>query len=165
MTQSSITKTQRKEEKQRKELLTSHGGGVADLGDIQWGASTKKSNISNYGTANEASSTAFDNSNDHTVDLSKSSNFDHILSEQDRGLDSLHSVIVRSRIAAENIESEVGVQNEIIDGLDDDLERTTQHLLSTTQRVRTVDRTSGGVWKYWLVISILFVVIIVIIVA
>ena len=39
------------------------------------------------------------------------------MSEQDRGLDSLHNVIVRSRIAAENIESEVGVQNEIIDGL------------------------------------------------
>ena len=45
MTQSSITKAQRKEEKQRKELLTSDGGGVADLGDIQWGAPAKKSNI------------------------------------------------------------------------------------------------------------------------
>ena len=45
MTQSSITKAQRKEEKQRKELMTSDGGGIADLGDIQWGASTKKSNI------------------------------------------------------------------------------------------------------------------------
>ena len=37
MTQSSITKSQRKEEKQRKELLTSDGGGVADLGEIHWG--------------------------------------------------------------------------------------------------------------------------------
>ena len=43
--------------------------------------------------------------------------FDQILSEQDSGLDSLHSVIVRSRITAQNIESEVGVQNDIIDNL------------------------------------------------
>ena len=43
--------------------------------------------------------------------------FDQILSEQDRGLDSLHNVIVRSRVTAQNIHSEVGVQNEIIDGL------------------------------------------------
>ena len=43
--------------------------------------------------------------------------FDKILSEQDLGLDSLHNVIVRSRVAAQNIHSEVGIQNEIIDGL------------------------------------------------
>ena len=43
--------------------------------------------------------------------------FDKILSEQDKGLDSLHNVIVRSRVTAQNIHSEVGVQNEIIDGL------------------------------------------------
>ena len=45
MTQSSISKAQRKEQKQRKELMSSDGGGVADLGDIQWGSSTKKPNI------------------------------------------------------------------------------------------------------------------------
>ena len=134
------------------------------------------------------------------VDSTSGLKFDQILSEQDRGLDSLHNVIVRSRITAQNIETEVGVQNEIIDDLgktflraikitrlmrklantrthpfsqtyftcficlDNDVERTTQHLLSTTQRVRTVDRTSAGVWKYWLVIAILFIVIVVIIV-
>ena len=123
--------------------------------------------------------------------------FDKILSEQDKGLDSLHNVIVRSRVTAQNIHSEVGVQNEIIDGLgiirlfyqnifvaevktktirkklthvrystlilDDDVERTTQHLLSTTDRVRTVDRTSSGIWKYWLVIAILFLAIVIVI--
>ena len=47
--------------------------------------------------------------------------------------------------------------------IDDDIERTTQNLLSTTQRVRTVDRTSSGVWKYWLVIAILFIAIIIVI--
>ena len=47
--------------------------------------------------------------------------------------------------------------------LDDDVERTTQHLLSTTDRVRTVDRTSSGIWKYWLVIAILFLAIVIVI--
>ena len=45
MSQSSITKSQRKEEKQRKELLTSDGGGVADLGDIHWGGASAKTNM------------------------------------------------------------------------------------------------------------------------
>ena len=40
--QSSVSSGQRREERQRKELLLSDGGGIADLGDIQWGASTKK---------------------------------------------------------------------------------------------------------------------------
>ena len=51
------------------------------------------------------------------VDSTTGLKFDQILSEQDRGLDSLHNVIVRSRITAQNIETEVGVQNEIIDDL------------------------------------------------
>ena len=51
------------------------------------------------------------------VDSTSGLKFDQILSEQDRGLDSLHNVIVRSRITAQNIETEVGVQNEIIDDL------------------------------------------------
>lgn len=168
MTQSSITKAQRKEEAQRKELLYSEGGGLADLGEVQWGASRTNQNISNYGSTLDPQGTGLDH--DHPKERNRGSNnlmtnrqFDQILSEQDSGLDSLHSVIVRSRITAQNIESEVGVQNDIIDNLDDDLERTTQHLLSTTQRVRSVDRTSTGVWKYWLVISILFIVIVVII--
>ena len=40
ITQSHVSTAQRTEEKQRKELLTSDGGGIADLGDIQWGSST-----------------------------------------------------------------------------------------------------------------------------
>ena len=45
LSQSSITTAQRKEERQRKELLTSDGGGVADLGDIQWGGAPKHSTM------------------------------------------------------------------------------------------------------------------------
>ena len=49
--------------------------------------------------------------------LESGPNVRQVLEEQDQGLDSLHSIIVRSRRVAENIEGEVGVQNEIIDGL------------------------------------------------
>lgn len=41
MSQSHVSTDQLIKEKQRKELLSSDGGGVADLGDIQWGSSTK----------------------------------------------------------------------------------------------------------------------------
>ena len=76
--------------------------------------------FSNYGTMNKDSNSVVDSSNfggRTGNDISTDPKFDQILSEQDRGLDSLHTVIVRSRRVAENIETEVGVQNEIIDGL------------------------------------------------
>ena len=75
-------------------------------------------NFSNYG-ATESSSAAINHSSRDQDPRSPSTHqvFDKILSEQDQGLDNLHNVVVRSRIAAQNIHSEVGVQNEIIDGL------------------------------------------------
>ena len=52
-----------------------------------------------------------------SYDLESGPNVRQVLEEQDQGLDSLHGIIVRSRRVAENIEGEVVVQNEIIDGL------------------------------------------------
>ena len=74
--------------------------------------------FSNYG-ATESSSAVLNHSSRDEDPRSQSTHqvFDKILSEQDQGLDSLHNVIVRSRVAAQNIHSEVGIQNEIIDGL------------------------------------------------
>merc|ERR1711974_375132 len=86
-----------------------------------------------------------------------------ILKEQDRGLDSLHDIIVRQRAIAENIEAEVGVQNDIIDNLGDEMEQTNAHLLSTTQRVQTVGRGSSGLWKYWGTIVFLLIVIVILV--
>ena len=81
-----------------------------------------RSFFSNYGSTLDPQGTGLDH--DYPKETNRGSNnlmtnrqFDQILSEQDSGLDSLHSVIVRSRITAQNIESEVGVQNDIIDNL------------------------------------------------
>ncbi len=84
------------------------------------------------------------------------------LADQDAGLDALHEVIVRQKRIAENIETEVGAQNDLIDDIDDGLDRVNQRLVTTTQGVRDVGRRDS-VWRYWLVIVILTILIIVII--
>ena len=71
-------------------------------------------------------------------------------------------MIVRQKRLAENIEDEVEVQNEIIDDIGDGLERTTQRLIDTTQGVVKVTRTDS-VWRYWITIVLLFIVIIIIV--
>ena len=53
-------------------------------------------------------------------------NRDNVLAEQDRGLDALHDVIIRQKNLAENIHTEVGAHNDLIDDIDQGLERTTQ---------------------------------------
>jgi len=84
------------------------------------------------------------------------------LADQDRGLDLLHEVIVRNKNIAQNIQSEVQTHNDIIDDIDEGLERTTQRLITTTRTVETVSQRDK-VWKYWLAIFFLLIVIIVII--
>ena len=84
------------------------------------------------------------------------------LADQDKGLDLLHEVIVRNKNIAQNIQSEVQTHNDIIDDIDEGLERTTQRLITTTRTVETVSQRDK-VWKYWLAIFFLLVVIIVII--
>ena len=84
------------------------------------------------------------------------------IADQDAGLDALHEVIVRQKRLAENIETEVGAQNELIDDIDDGLERVNNRLVTTTEGVREVGRRDS-VWRYWLAIVILTVLIIVIV--
>ena len=156
LAQSSVSAEQRAEERKR-HLLFSDGAGVADLGDVRWGASSaSNSKRGGYGTVP---------SDDDLLDLAASGggpSVRQVIQQQDEGLDSLHQIIVRQRHVAENIESEVGTQNDLIDGLGDDLDQTNVHLLSTTQRVQVVNRTSG-VWRYWAVIILLLVVILIIV--
>ena len=71
-------------------------------------------------------------------------------------------MIVRNKHIAENIQTEVAAHNDIIDDIDEGLERTTQRLIATTRNVTTVSRRNS-VWKYWMVIFLLLVVIILII--
>ena len=87
---------------------------------------------------------------------------EQVLAEQDRGLDALHEVIMRQKQLAGNIQTEASAHNDLLDDIDEGLDRTTQRLVSTTENVRTVSR-SDSVWKYWLIIFLLLVVIIIII--
>ena len=87
---------------------------------------------------------------------------DDALSEQDRGLDALHDVIVRQKHLAQNIQQETEAHNDLIDDIDNGLERTTHRIVNTTENVRIVGR-NDKVWKYWLVIFLLVIAIIIII--
>ena len=87
---------------------------------------------------------------------------DQILADQDRGLDALHEVIIRQKNLAGNIQTEASAHNDLIDDIDQGLERTTQRLVTTTQNVRNVSQRDK-VWKYWLVIFLLTIIIIVLI--
>ena len=87
---------------------------------------------------------------------------EQVLAEQDRGLDALHEVIMRQKQLAGNIQTEASAHNDLLDDIDEGLDRTTQRLVSTTENVRTVSR-SDSVWKYWLIIFLLLVVMIIII--
>ena len=87
---------------------------------------------------------------------------EHALAEQDRGLDALHEVIIRQKHLAGNIQTEASAHNDLLDDIDDGLDRTTQRLVTTTQSVRTVSQRDK-VWKYWLIIFLLLVVMIIII--
>jgi len=87
---------------------------------------------------------------------------EHVLAEQDKGLDALHEVIIRQKHLAGNIQTEASAHNDLLDDIDDGLDRTTQRLVTTTQSVRTVSQRDK-VWKYWLIIFLLLVVMIIII--
>ena len=84
------------------------------------------------------------------------------MADQDRGLDALHDVILRQKHLAGNIQTEASAHNDLLDDIDEGLERTTQRIVTTTQSVRTVSQRDK-VWKYWLVILLLLVVMIIII--
>lgn len=86
------------------------------------------------------------------------------LQEQDRGLENLLDAILRQRRIAESIDAEVGLQSELIDGIGDDMDRTTERLLATTQSVQATSAASTkGIWKYWLVIVGLLIVILILV--
>jgi hypothetical protein len=84
------------------------------------------------------------------------------IAAQDRGLDSLHEAIVRQKRVAEVINSEVAVQNELIDDIGRGMDETRQRLITTTESVRGVGRRHRTCC-YWAVIFALLVVIVIIV--
>ena len=71
-------------------------------------------------------------------------------------------MIIRQKRLAGNIQAEASAHNDLIDDIDQGLERTTQRLVDTTENVRIVGR-GGKVWKLWLCIIVLLIGIIIII--
>lgn len=84
-----------------------------------------------------------------------------ILDDQNQGLESLSKIISRQKDLALKIGDEVDLQNDIIDDLAVDMERTDMRVNSETRHVGVVSR-NDSTWGYWLTIILLFVAIIVV---
>jgi len=84
-----------------------------------------------------------------------------ILDDQNQGLESLSKIISRQKDLALKIGDEVDLQNEIIDDLAVDMERTDMRINSETRHVGVVVR-KDSTWGYWLTIILLFVAIVVV---
>lgn len=83
------------------------------------------------------------------------------IQEQDKGLDTLYSVVVRQKQMAQNIGQELDLQNEIIDDIVDHAGDTRERLIKETRHVAIVDRKSGTC-GYWVIIILLLITIIVV---
>ncbi|XP_071040972.1 syntaxin-8 isoform X2 [Parasteatoda tepidariorum] len=83
------------------------------------------------------------------------------IQEQDKGLDTLHDVVVQQKHMAANIGQELDLQNEIIDDIVEHADNTRERLIKETRHVAIVDRKSGECC-YWVIIVLLFIAIVVI---
>ncbi|KAJ6644352.1 Syntaxin-8 [Pseudolycoriella hygida] len=84
-----------------------------------------------------------------------------ILDDQNQGLESLSKIISRQKDLAIKIGDEVDLQNDIIDDLAVDMERTDIRINSETRHVGVVTR-KDTTWGYWLTIIFLFIAIIIV---
>ena len=74
----------------------------------------------------------------------------------------MHEVIMRQKQLAGNIQTEASAHNDLLDDIDEGLDRTTQRLVTTTNNVRIVSQ-NDSVWKCWFIIFLLLVFMIIII--
>lgn len=84
------------------------------------------------------------------------------LEQQDQGLDTLYSVVVRQKQMAQNIGDELDLHNEIIDDIIDHADRTGDRLIRETKNVTVVNRKSNTC-IYWTIIVLLFIAIVVVV--
>jgi len=129
------------------------GSGLVDMGTAGWGdVESGPGAVGDLPTSSTVGGSSSQTMRERREDA---------LADQDAGLDMLHSVILRQKNMAHQIGSEIVEQNDLIDDIDDSIDRTTQRLLENTRSVRTVgntDKTCG----YWVVILLLLIAIIVI---
>lgn len=84
-----------------------------------------------------------------------------ILADQDRGLEELSRIIGRQRQIAQTIGDEVESQNDLIENIADNVDRTRDRMAQQTSQITVVDR-KDRTFGYWMVILLLFVAIVVV---
>lgn len=84
---------------------------------------------------------------------------EQIIRDHEEGLDKLGEAIKRQKFMANEIATEVDVQNEILDNIDDGLVRTNENIRKNTRNIRLVTRKSSTFYL-WLLIVILALVIV-----
>ncbi|KAK2727946.1 syntaxin-8-like [Artemia franciscana] len=87
--------------------------------------------------------------------------FAEALTEQDKGIDELAKIISRQKTIATSIGTEVVSQNDLIDGITDQSDRTRDRLMRQTDNVIATGK-KDVTWPYWLAIVLLFIGIIVV---
>ncbi|XP_069980828.1 syntaxin-8 [Penaeus vannamei] len=86
-----------------------------------------------------------------------------IMQDQNSGLEALSKVISQQKRIASAIGTEVEDQNQLIDDITDRTTHAQTRLVDETDNIFTVTRKTRT-WPYWLVITLLFVAIIVVVV-
>nr|CAH0107636.1 unnamed protein product [Daphnia galeata] len=84
-----------------------------------------------------------------------------ILADQDRGLEELSRIIGRQRQIAQTIGDEVESQNDLIENIADNVDRTRDRMAQQTSTITLVDR-KDRTFGYWMIILLLFVAIVVV---
>ncbi|KAH9417152.1 Syntaxin-8 [Dermatophagoides pteronyssinus] len=85
----------------------------------------------------------------------------NLFKEQDQNIDSLTNVITRQKYLAREIDSELTVQNEILEDIGEAMDDNTERLLRNTRNIRFVTRESGTC-AYWTIIILLLIAILVV---
>lgn len=84
-----------------------------------------------------------------------------VMDQQDRGLEELSKIIGRQRQMAQAIGEEVESQNDLIDNIADNVDRTRDRLAQQTTQITLTDR-KDRTCGYWIVILSLFVAIVIV---
>ncbi|XP_044736301.1 syntaxin-8 [Chrysoperla carnea] len=144
-------KDQSKLSEERSNLFgdTTASKNVRDLGTVDWGTGEEDTSIATASNAQIYS----------VADIKRTQQ--QLLEEQNKGLDHLSEIISRQKNIAETIHTEVGLQNEIIDDLADNMDRTHNRIRTETQNIRIIDR-KDSTWGYWLIIISLFFCIVIV---
>lgn len=140
---------------ERRDLLHLEGQGVRELGATSWGDGQSPPIDPPMGSGGASGGL-----------VATLSHQEEALRAQDEGLDSLGEAIARQKRLAEAIGGEAEAQVELLDEMDDDMDRVTHSLRRTTAEIRQIAEGRGVAGdsngKYWAVIIALLVAIIVV---